>query len=266
MESPNRDADTWLGAAVGAFLDSCRSPNTTAAYRADLQHFLHWCRIGANAQNERITVEDIASYRAACERQGAATATVARRLSAIASFGTFARAHGDGEMLPPSRSIDRPLPNVESTTLLLTDAQAETLLRAADGLNDRAGALIRLLMLDGLKIGDVVNADANMVEGRPPNVRLTLHAPRRRTLSLHADTARAISRYLGHRRTGPLLVSERRGRPPERMTRFGINSIVKQTATAAELEPSVSANTLRRRYVSCADADATTSQAPSRHA
>lgn len=253
MEDPAGDADTWLGAAVGAFLDTCRTPNTAAAYRADLQHFLRWYATGADAEDERISVDDIASYRSACEQQGAAPATVARRLSTIASFGTYARTHGHGDVVPPSRSIDRPPSNPESTTSLLTDAQAATLLQAADHLNDRAGALIRLLMLDGLKVGDVVNADAKMIQGRPPNLRLTLHEPRPRTLSLHADTGRAIARYLRRRRTGPLLLSERRGRTPERMTRFGINAIVKQTATAAELKPSISAHTLRRRYVAQAD-------------
>jgi len=52
-------------------------------------------------------------------------------------------------------------------------------------------------------------------------------------------------------------LSERRGRLPGRLTRFGVDYVVKQVAQAAGLDQTVSSNTLRRRYVIAAHADGT---------
>jgi site-specific recombinase XerD len=66
---------------------------------------------------------------------------------------------------------------------------------------------------------------------------------------LHHDTAAALHDYLGRRRTGPLLLSERRGQGADRLTRYGINYLVKEAAREAHLPEAVSGNALRRRYV-----------------
>jgi integrase len=114
-----------------------------------------------------------------------------------------------------------------------------------------------MLMLDGCKVGEVIRADAADTRGRPPRMTLRLHDRNARTIGLHEDTATAVRRYLGHRRDGALLLSERRGRPPGRLTRFGVDYLVKQVARAAGLDQPVSGNTLRRRYVVAAHAEGT---------
>ncbi len=55
--------------------------------------------------------------------------------------------------------------------------------------------------------------------------------------------------YLARRRDGPLLLNERRSSEPERLTRFGVDYVVKQAARTAGVSAAVSANSLRRRYV-----------------
>src|SRR5690348_8083051 len=80
--------------AVAAFLDACRSANTRAAYRADLAQLAAWCREGGTVDLLSVDTGDVARYRTACELAGAAPATVARRLSTIASFSAFAAANG----------------------------------------------------------------------------------------------------------------------------------------------------------------------------
>ena len=52
-------------------------------------------------------------------------------------------------------------------------------------------------------------------------------------------------------------MSERRGREPGRLSRVGLDYLVKQVAHAAGLDQPVSGNTLRRRYVIVADANGT---------
>jgi site-specific recombinase XerD len=240
--------------AIAAFLDACRSSNTRAAYGADLAHIAAWCRRTGTLDLLTLDVDDVARYRVACEVAGASPATVARRISAISSFGAFAAARG---ALGADAEIARPTVEAESTASLLRDADAEALLAAADRIGPRSALLVRLLMLDGFKVGDVIRADASDVRGRPPVVTLRMHDPKSRTIELHAATGSAVHRYLGRRRTGPLLLSERRGRKPARLTRFGVDYLVKHVARAAGLEQAVSGNTLRRRYVVAAHAAGT---------
>ena len=238
--------------AVAGFLDGCRSSNTRAAYGADLAHIAAWCRSRGTLDLLTLDVDDVARYRTACELAGASPATVARRISTISSFGTYAVARGAA--LGADAEIARPTVESESTASLLSDADAEAILAAADRISRRSALLVRLLMLDGLKVGDVIRADASDVRGRPPDVTLRMHDPRLRTIVLHAGTGQAAHRYLGRRRAGPLLLSERRGRAPDRLTRFGVDYIVKQVAQAAGLAQGISGNTLRRRYVMAAHA------------
>ncbi|MDQ1381077.1 MAG: integrase/recombinase XerD [Actinomycetota bacterium] len=250
--------------AVAAFLDACRSSNTRAAYRADLEHIAAWCRGRAQIDLFTIDASDVARYRTECELAGASPATVARRLSAITSFGAFAAANGTETALSSETGIARPTVDSESTAELLSDGDADALLAAADRISRRSAALIRLLMLDGLKVGDIIRADVNDVSGRPPRITLPLPDRRVRTvpvpdrrirsIDLHPDTAAALRRYVGRRRKGPLLLSERRGCEPDRLTRFGLDYLIKQVVHEAGLARPVSGNTLRRRYVMAAHA------------
>jgi integrase len=112
------------------------------------------------------------------------------------------------------------------------------------------------LLLDGLKVGEVIRSDANDVDGRPPRVTLTIgdrQPPR--MLDLHPETGSALSKYLGRRRDGPLLLSERRGHEPKRLTRFGVDYLIKQVAGSARITQNVSSNVLRRRFIMAAHAD-----------
>jgi site-specific recombinase XerD len=246
---------SYVTLAIEGFLDACRSSNTRAAYRADLGHVGAWCRDRADLDLLSIDAGDVARYRTACELAGASPATVARRLSAIASFGAFAAATGAEPALTADTSIARPTIEPESTAEVLSDADADALLAAADGISARSAVLIRMLMLDGLKVGEVVRADAADVKGRGSAMTLALHDRTSRTIDLCANTGSAVRRYLGRRREGPLLLSARRGRAPQRLTRFGVGYLVKQVAQSAGLEQVVSGNTLRRRYVIAAHAD-----------
>ena len=241
--------------AVAAFLDACRSANTRAAYQADLAQLAAWCREGGTVDLLTINSSDVARYRMACELAGAAPATVARRLSTITSFSAFAAANGAQPVLTAEPAIERPSIESASSAEPFSDAEAEALLGAADRTGPRVSVLVRLLMLDGLKVGEVIRADASDVHGRPPRVTLSIRDRRARTIELHTDTGSALSKYLGRRRTGPLLLNKRRGHEPQRLTRFGVDYLVKQVARAAGLTQSVSSNVLRRRFVMAAHAN-----------
>jgi site-specific recombinase XerD len=255
-ESASGDTSA-LTLAIAGFLDACRSTNTRAAYHADLSHFAGWCTNNDKLNLLTADAADIARYRTACELDGAHPATVARRLSAIVSFSNYAAQHGLEPVIAPDSNIERPPLAPASTSSALSDADAYALLSAADRTSARVALLIRLLMLDGLKVGEVTRADVCDVHGRPPRITLDIKARTPPTRVLHPETSSAVRRYLGRRRDGPLLLSEKRGQPNDRLTRFGIDYLIKQTAQAAGLEGAISANTLRRRYAIAAHANGT---------
>jgi integrase/recombinase XerD len=238
-----------LTLAVAGFLETCRSANTAAAYRTDLRHFAAWCAGGETLNLLTVDAADVARYRTQCELDGASAATVARRLSAIMSFAGYAAEHGLAPELSGGSSVERPTPEPVNTAHALSDADAQALLEAADESSERSGVLIRLLMLDGLKVGEVIAADVSDVHGRPPRVTLDIARRGGAGLALHRDTTAAIRRYVGARRDGPLLLSEQRGQLGKRLTRFGADYLIKQIAHAAGLPSTISGNTLRRRYV-----------------
>lgn len=249
--------DSTLPLAVASFLATCRSSNTRAAYRTDLAHLAAWCRGHETLDLLTVDAADIARYRTECENAGASPATIARRLSAIASFSAYNAKHGVTRDALAATHIARPALVSTSTARLLNDTDADALLAAADDTGPRSAVAIRLLMLDGLKVGEVVRTDAADVRGRPPHTTLDLRTNPVRKINLHPKTGAAIGKYLGRRREGPLLLSERRGRSPERLTRFGLDYLVKQVAQSAGLAQAISGNTLRRRYVSAAHARGT---------
>jgi integrase/recombinase XerD len=237
-----------LQAAIAAWLENYDSPHTRAAYRADLEHFSRWSR-AERVDPFALDPADLQRYRAACEASGARPSTVARRLSAITSFGTFTLQGGSGRGTP---RIDRPASSVSSSTAALNDQDAAAILAAADQMSARSALLMRLLMLDGLKVGEAVQANAADVSGRPPAMALKLQATPTRVIRVHADTADVLAVYLGKRRRGPLLLSEHRARSSERLTRFGVDYVIKQAAASAGIADPVSANTLRRRFIAAA--------------
>ncbi len=243
--------------AVAGFLASCRSEHTRAAYGIDLAKFAAWCATGEARNLLTVDAEDIARYRTACEIDGLSASTIARRLSAITSFNAYAARQGLEPVLPSDTVLARPTVEPRSERTVLSDDDALAILSAADRTSNRSAVLIRLLMLDGLKVGEATRADAKHVHRNQG--RISMEVPGRiiPTIILHADTGAAIGRYVGRRLEGPLLLNEQRGRTQERLSRFGIDYLVKEVARAAGISATISGNTLRRRYIVTAHAHGT---------
>jgi integrase/recombinase XerD len=257
MANEPSDRSAALTLAVAGFLDSCRSAHTRAAYGTDLAQFATWCASGEALNLLTVDAGDIARYRTACEVGGLSSATIARRLSTIMSFRAYAAEEGLQPALAADASIARPSVAAQSTAEMLSDDDAMALLDAADRIGKRSAVLIRLLMLDGLKVGEVVRADASDVRGQLPRTSLDVRGRTSPTIVLHTDTGRAVRRYLGRRSDGPLLLSKRRGQRPGRLTRFGVDYLIKEVASNAGIDPTISGNTLRRRYVIAAHTSGT---------
>lgn len=239
-----------LEALVGTWLDSHRSANTRAAYAADLAGFLSWCDT-AGLRPLDATSPDLDRYRQACLAAGASASTVARRMSAVASFFRYAESRGAVEA-GPSTAAHRPGGPPGGAAQALGAEEMRALLRAAAAIGPKTAALVSLLALDGLKLGEALGLDISALRlGRRSSVDVRRHG-RPSTIPVGSRSARMIAAYVGDRRRGPLFTAENSGAKPARLTRFGAHFLIKRAGAAAGISRPVSANLLRRSYADSA--------------
>ena len=241
---PNAARFTELSAA---WAHQQRSANTRAAYAADLGAFGAWCS-AEGGDPLAADADAVTRYHEAGSAAGASGATLARRLSALSSF--FAHAVQAGELaVNPVAGLARP-PAARGPASDLTANEVEALIEAGRRQGVRAEALLGLLLFDGVKLAEVLAADADDLE--PDHDGLALSVLRRGNpdrLPLDPRTAGAVTAYLAGRRRGPLLLAESPNRAPSRLTRFGADYLLKKLSEGAGLGRAVSANTLRRSFV-----------------
>ena len=139
----------------------------------------------------------------------------------------------------------------------LSDETVASCRAVAAALDPRLEALVALLVCDGLKVTEALALDVDDVSGRAPATTITV---RRRGESqrivLDHDTARAVRRCIGKRRSGPVFVNERSSKSdaPHRLTRFGADHLIRQLRTDDATEQ-VTANALRRFHINTRQAD-----------
>jgi integrase/recombinase XerD len=138
----------------------------------------------------------------------------------------------------------------------LDEHDALALLDAAAAVGPKVVVLVALLMLEGMKLAEALALDIEQLDGSSWAMRATVtRRGAEQDLALDGRTARAITAYLDGRTTGPLLVGDSPTQDrAARLTRFGADFLLKRAATRAGLEP-VSANTLRRTYISLSHRD-----------
>lgn len=236
------------------WLDDLSSARTRDAYGRDVDAFEVWCEAKGLSLLEAGEAE-VSQYRDDCGAAGALPATVARRLSALASFYEHARA-AQAVSSNPVDGVDRPEPSTGAQPSGLDEGDALALLDAAATVGPKAVVLVALLMLEGMKLAEALGLDIEQLHGSGWGMRATVvRRGSQQDLTLDGRTARAITAYLGGRTHGPLLVGESPTQTSSaRLTRFGADFLLKRAASQAGLAP-VSANTLRRTYIGLSHRD-----------
>jgi len=192
------------------------------------------------------------AFQAARGVAGDSDSTIRRRWSAISSFYDFAVDH-DLRATNPALGSDRPkvLSGDPSPTVRLSEETVATCRAVAAALDRRLEALVALLVCDGLKVTEALALDIGDISGKPPQTTITVRRRgQTKRIVLDRDTARAIRRCVGKRRTGPVFVSERSSKAdaPSRLTRFGVDHLIRQLRTGETTER-VTANALRRFHI-----------------
>jgi site-specific recombinase XerD len=161
--------------------------------------------IGGSA--EAATAEQLIAWRQTIN--GQAPATIARKVSTAAAFFAFLRRAGvrsDDPMLPILRpKVDR--------ARGIHSVSADTCMRLIEACRDDRERALLWLLVHGLRIGEVVELDADSLNG--DELRIVGKGGRLRVVVLEEAAAVAVRAHRGLRRTGPLL----RGREGRLTTR-----------------------------------------------
>ena len=224
---------------VEAWLASLASPNTRSAYRNDFAVFVAWCQ-ARQVSPLRATAADAEQFRADLIAAGAHEATVRRRVSAVHSF--LRASHAEVQ-------ADSAVGHGTSSTVLLSDDDRARLLGVLPEQSATAQVLIGLLLLDGLKLNEILDLDVADISGRLPQLDVDVTRDAVAELfTLHPTTSTFLHDHLGGRSVGPLLTG--RGNDEGRLTRFGADYLVKRAGRDAGLGAPLTTSVLRRAYVS----------------
>ncbi len=255
MTSSSERLSTFLD-AIAAERNAAR--NTLLAYGRDLGDFIAWLETKSVPLIEA-DARSIEAYLKACDTQGLAATTRARRLSAIKQFFRFAYEEGWRTDNPamrltgpgPSKRLPKTLSETE-VSALLTAAQSSG--RPKDKV--RNICLMELLYATGMRVSELVSLPVAATRGDPRMVLVRGKGGKERMVPLSGAARSALEDWLQVRDDVP------DGAPPVtspflfpssgklgHLTRHRFYGIVKDLAVQAGISPSkVSPHGLRHAF------------------
>jgi integrase/recombinase XerC len=233
------------------------SSHTLAAYESDLRQLGRW--LGERGRTTLLGVDRnlVRGYVAHLARAGYARRSVARKLSALRSFFTWAVERGLVDENPasdvPAPKLDRPLPKV----LRAQDAAFLCELPPRDeptGLRDRA--ILELLYGSGLRVAELCGLDLDHVDLARGRVRVTGKGRKERQIPVTEPARFALEEYL---KLGRVSLLEKGGPHPQdpfavflnsrgrRLNPRSVRALLSRYLTA-EGRPAVSPHALRHSF------------------
>src|ERR1700752_2925400 len=249
----NADSDP----AVSRFLDAVwmergLSPNTLAAYRADLTALARWLpeRSVPLMRTSRLDLQEFIASRV---RGGARPRSTARQLSSFRRFFRYYMREGAIKEDPTAQiampKIGRSLPKS------LTEEGVEAVLGApeiADPLGHRDRSMLEVLYATGLRVSELVNLKSSQVNMNQGVLRIVGKGDRDRLIPLGEEAVSWLQKFISGPRLEILLERQteylfptRRG---DRMTRQAFWHIIKRYAQKAGVQKALSPHTLRHAF------------------
>ena len=225
--------------------------NTRLSYGRDLLGFSDW--LGTqNGSFETAQRADIESYLVACEAEGLAQSTRARRLSSIKQLYRFAFEEGWRDDNPalqirgPGRAKRLPKTLSEDEVSQLLEA-AKTLGRS-DHDRARNTCLIEVLYATGMRASELVELPISAVRGDPRMILVRGKGDKERMVPLSPPARAALIDWLSHRDEAEDLARISKGKKPSpfvfpsrgkagHLTRVGFYQLIKEMAIKAGLSP-----------------------------
>jgi integrase/recombinase XerD len=228
------------------------SPNTLAAYRADLTALERWLE-GHGANLMSASRADLLGFMAARMEAGARPRSTARQLSSFRRF--YRHLLRDGTMPEdPTAQIDMPKVG-RSLPRSLTEEEVEALLAApavSDPLGHRDRTMLEVLYATGLRVSELVSLKLSSVNLSQGVLRIVGKGDRERLIPLGEEAVQWLQQFLQGPRVEILLERQtdylfptRRG---DRMTRQAFWHIIKRHARTAGICKELSPHTLRHAF------------------
>jgi site-specific recombinase XerD len=210
--------DDEVAGLLDDFLAAQLSPLTRSSYATDLVVFLTWLQ-GRGKHPLELTRPDIDRYRnwlselvgpdgkpATNGRPRYAAATIARKLSAVRAFYTYL---AERRVIAgsPAAGVKGPRVRSEPRGRAITDAQVKALLEVATERGHETEALVRLLVLNGLRVSEVCNANVEDLRREPGgghSLRIRGKGGKEVDVALAERTEQAVLKTIGARSEGPL--------------------------------------------------------------
>ncbi|WP_435015429.1 site-specific tyrosine recombinase [Tundrisphaera sp. TA3] len=249
---PHRDP---IGPFLHYLMAECGlSPNTLAAYRADIVRFGRWRKAHAPGPLANITIATLTGYVDYLRECRLAPKTIGRHLASLSTFYRYLIYDGKlsenvAKLLIAPAIWDR-LPTVlgpQSVDRLLATPNRETTLGRRDH------AALETLYATGCRASEVSNLRPRDLDFAAGIARCVGKGDKERLVPLGKRAREALSAYL--QRDRPVLVARRPetatvfvtryGRPMSRVALWGI---VKKTAREAGLPEAVTTHTLRHSF------------------
>ena len=224
--------------------------NTLLAYGRDLTAWAAWLE-GRGRRVESARREDVEAFLVACDAEGLARATRARRLSSIKQLYRFAHEEGWRADNPALRiagpGAARSLPQT------LSEAEVESLLAAAPHHGRTAGerlrnaALCETLYATGLRVSELVGLPVAAVRGDPGMILVRGKGGKERMVPLSRPARAALAAWVAWRDAEEDR-GRKAGRPASRflfpgsgveghLTRQNFYTTLKAIAVAARIDP-----------------------------
>ena len=228
------------------------SPNTLAAYRADLTALERWLDV---REQSLMTAQrgDVFAFMASRVQGGARPRSTARQLSSFRRFYRYQLREGHLREDPTAQiampKVGRSLPRS------LTEEEVEALLAApavSDPLGHRDRTMLEVLYATGLRVSELVNLKLIQVNLNQGVLKIVGKGNRERMIPLGEEAVQWIQQFLQGPRVEILLERQtdflfptRRG---DRMTRQAFWHIIKRYARKAGVSKDLSPHTLRHAF------------------
>lgn len=244
-----------LGPFLYYLMAECRvSPNTLAAYRADIARFIRWRKAEAPVPIADLGLPQLSKFMEFLRGEGLAASSICRHMASLSAFYRYLIFEGEleenrAQLLVAPKLWDR-LP------LVISPDGIDRLLAApstATALGRRDRAALETLYATGCRVSEVATLRPRDLDFEAGTARCIGKGDKERVVPLGGRAIEALRDYLArdrptlvlrHPKTEPVFVS-RTGRP---LTRATLWSVVKKHAGAAGLPTKVSPHTLRHTF------------------
>lgn len=215
------------------------SNNTVEAYNRDIETYFAWCDsrgfdvftiFPSDVEewvDELLTTDNVGRFKS--KPKPRSKATVARMVTAVSSFYSYAAKHTHGRVTNPVDLIERPRVEDETTTRALSLEEVQRLLTVAQRRGNREYALVQLLIGSGIRVSELCLADTGDLGTDSGHDVITVRRKggKRANVRIPPATARALRRYIRGRR-GPLFLLDNGNRMTRRMVDHHLTSMAKE--------------------------------------